>query len=117
MRQKLTTIQYIEAAERYAKGDISLRVMANELGVSDSTLHRKFFGPGLWYERYKSLLPDDIDVVARKNQSESNAKINRKTADKIRVLNRAGYSYKEIAGKLDISQRQVNGICLGQVWQ
>ena len=117
MRQKLTTIQYIEAAEKYAQGNVSMRQLADSLGVADSTLHRKFFGPGLWHEKYKSLLPHGMDQIARNNQAMANAKINHKTATKIRVLNQAGYSYKEMAKMVGLSQRHINGICLRQVWQ
>ena len=118
MKQKLTTVQYIEAAERYTQGGISLVALAQVLGVADSTLHRKFFGPSQWHNKYQQLLPnmDKMRLMARQNQECSNAKISSRIARKVRVARENGQPAKAIATALDMTRRNVYNICNKQIW-
>lgn len=112
---KLTEIQVAEMRRRYAIGDISQSELANEYGISQSTVTEIIRGV-IWSH---SFTPQDAPTKRRRAHGErtGGSKLTEASVIQIRARAAAGVSQAKLAKEYGVSNRNINNIVRGTVWK
>lgn len=111
---KLSPESIAVAIDRYAAGE-TMRVIANDLGVHNSTLCLAFQGR-TWRRVVHAKVTTRRNGPGLGSQNHS-AKLNEAAVREIKQLLRDGVVQREIAAKYNIGQVQISKISLGKAWK